>query len=36
MFGSTNKVSVSEAASDLDLYHADVRDFIRDLVTVAT
>lgn len=34
MFGSTSKVSVSEAASALDLHQADVRDFIRDLVPV--
>lgn len=36
MFGSTSKVSVSDAAIDLDLHPADVRDFIRDLVPVAT
>jgi Zn-dependent peptidase ImmA (M78 family)/DNA-binding XRE family transcriptional regulator len=36
MFGSTSKISVSEAATDLDLYQADVRDFIQDLVPVAT
>lgn len=35
MFGSTSKVNVSEAASDLNLYQDDVRDFIRDLVPVA-
>jgi Zn-dependent peptidase ImmA (M78 family) len=32
MFGSTSKVSIREAARDLDLYQDDVRDFVRDLV----
>ncbi|ALQ32533.1 ImmA/IrrE family metallo-endopeptidase [Glutamicibacter arilaitensis] len=35
MFGSTNKVSVSEASTYLDLYSTDVRDFVRNLVPVA-
>ncbi|CAM2819148.1 helix-turn-helix domain-containing protein [Skermania piniformis] len=35
MFGSASKVNVRDAASDLDLYQDDVRDFIRDLVPVA-
>jgi len=35
MFGSQQKITISEAATALDLYQADVRDFIRDLVPVA-
>lgn len=35
MFGSASKVTVRDAASDLDLYQDDVRDLIRDLVPVA-
>lgn len=35
MFGSASKVNVRDAASDLDLYPDDVRDFIRDLIPVA-
>jgi Zn-dependent peptidase ImmA (M78 family)/DNA-binding XRE family transcriptional regulator len=35
MFGSADKVTVREAATKLDLYQDDVRDFIRDLVPVA-
>lgn len=35
MFGSASKVKVRDAASDLDLYQDDVREFIRDLVPVA-
>lgn len=35
MFGSTSKINVRQAATHLDLYQDDVRDFIRDLVPVA-
>jgi Zn-dependent peptidase ImmA (M78 family)/DNA-binding XRE family transcriptional regulator len=35
MFGSTSRVSIREAASELDLHQDEVRYFIRDLVPVA-
>ena len=35
MYGSTNRVGVAEVARAMDLYQADVRDFIRGLVPTA-
>lgn len=35
MFGSASRISVREAALDLDLYQDDIRDLVRDLVPVS-
>jgi hypothetical protein len=35
LYGTTSKITLFEAATELDLHSADVRDFIRDLVPVA-
>lgn len=35
MFGSANRLSLREAAEQLDLYQLDVREYVRDLVPVA-
>ncbi|KAF0957306.1 helix-turn-helix domain-containing protein [Rhodococcus sp. T7] len=36
MFGAASKITVREAAEELDLHHADIRGFVRDLVPTAS